>query len=318
VRRAWGYVLFTLGVFLIVLSPLMRWYTTPRVAKAPYDINDTSTVLGSGRYFNPKQFAVTVTSPIRNTQIAKGNPAASNKRVAVISLFSRTTDLATNEDIDYAFDVYAMDRSTGYAVHCCGEKPRHEGVTLKFPFDTDRNTVYPFYDSTAHRAFPAKYLRTETLEGFKTYVFRSVVPNTFLTRMTVPGDLVGLEAGTEVQRDRYYRAVTSLWVEPQSGAIMKASQQAQQWLQDASRNFLTVLADTNLTTSDESVKNVANSLSTGIRSVALLKLTKTYIPLYSPMVGVVLLAAGLILLLRTRARSRPDYSQMFEEQPTGV
>jgi hypothetical protein len=318
VRRAWGYVTFTLGVFLILLSPFMRWYTTPRVAKAPYDVYDTSTVVGTGRYFSPKLFAVTEPRPLRNLQIAKGNPAASNKRVAVISLFSRTTDLTTNEDIDVTLDVYAMDRSTGYAVHCCGEKPRHEGVTLKFPFDADPGTVYPFYDSTAHKAFPAKYVRTETVEGFKTFVFRSEVPNTFLTKMTVPGDLVGLKPATEVVEDRYYRAVTTLWVEQQSGAIMRASQQAQQWLQNAASQYLVTISDTNLTTSEESVKNVAKSLSTGIRSVALLKLTKTYIPIYSPIVGVVLLAVGLVLLLRTRPSPQRDYSQMFVDTPTGV
>jgi hypothetical protein len=318
VRRAWGYVCFTLGVFLILLSPFMRFYTTPRVAKAPYDVYDANTVLGTGRYFNAKLFAVTEPRPLRNYQLAKGNPAASNKRVAVISLFSRTTDLVTNEDIDYTLDVYAMDRSTGYAVHCCGESPRHEGVTLKFPFDSDPKTVYPFYDSTAHKAFPAKYVRTQTLEGLETFVFRSEVPNTFLTKMTVPGDLVGLEAGTEVVEDRYYRAVTTLWVERQSGAIMKASQQAQQWLQDSAGTFLTLLSDTNLTTSDKSIKNVAASLTSGIRSVTLLKLTKTWIPIYSPIIGVVLLAVGLFLLLRTPAQPRSDYSRMFEEQPTGV
>jgi hypothetical protein len=296
----------------------MRWYTTPRVAKAPYDVYNTSTLVGTGRYFNAELFAVTEPRPLRNYQLAKGNPAASNKRVAVISLFTRTTDLTTNEDIDYTLDVYAMDRSTGYAVHCCGETPRHEGVTLKFPFNTDPNTVYPFYDSTAHKAFPAKYVRTDTLEGFETFVFRSEVPDTFLTKMTVPGDLVGQEAGTEVVEDRYYRAVTTLWVERQSGAIMKASQQAQQWLQDSNGTLLTLLSDTDLTTSDKSVKDVAKSLSTGIRSVTLLKLTKTWIPIYSPIIGVVFLALGLFLLLRTPPRPRSDYSRMFEDQPTAV
>lgn len=306
-RRVVGYVLFTVGWLLIFLAPLLRFYATPRVEKAPTDVYDNTVSLGAGRIFSVKSFSVEGPLPLRHDSIAKGNPAASTEQVAVISIFGRTWDTRTGGDIDYAFDVYAMDRRTGYAVHCCGEKPRAEGLTLKFPFGTEK-TTYPFYDSTPHKAFPARFVREEQVEGLKTYVFQSDVPQTFLETMNIPGSIAGTNEPS-VTVSRWYSAQTTLWVEPITGAIVKGAQHATQWV-TRGEQFVTTLADTNFVNSPASVRHTAGQVSS---KVGQLILVRFWLPIAGPVLGLVLVLVGFVLVMRSPPRrigSRPALEDM--------
>src|SRR5436305_3280811 len=129
---------FGVGCFLVFISPLLFFYATPRIEKAPYDVYDTTVSNGSGSYFSARKLAEVGPVSIRNVSIAKGIPERSTHTVAVINLFSRTTDVTNGQDIDYGNDVYAFDRTTGYGVPCCGASPAARGVTLKFPFGTKK------------------------------------------------------------------------------------------------------------------------------------------------------------------------------------
>jgi hypothetical protein len=310
VRRIVGYILFTVGWLLIFLAPLLRFYATPRVEKAPTDVYDNTVSLGSGRIFSAKTFSVEGPLPLRHDSIAKGNPKASTNEVAVISIFGKTTETRTGGAIDYAFDVYAMDRRTGYAVHCCGEKPPAEGLTLKFPFGTEK-TTYQFYDSTAHKAFPARFVREEQLEGLKTFVFQSDVPQTFLQTMFLPGFVAGMPTEPNVLAFRWYRAQTTLWVEPVTGAVIKGAQHAIQWTTNGGK-FVTTLADTNFVNDRPSVRHTADQVRTKLDQLILVRF---WLPLLGPVVGIVLLAVGLVLVMRAPPGTlRP--SGTFEDMAT--
>jgi hypothetical protein len=305
VRRTGGYIALVLGFFLIFLAPLLKWYAVPRVEKAPTDTYDTSVSNGFGRYFSVKTVSVTPVVPMQNVSVAKGDPSRSTHTVAVIHLFQRTTDLQNRLDIDYSTDVYAFDRASGYAVHCCGEKPRHEGVTLKFPFGADKDTRYPFYDSTAHKAFPARYMRTETVDGLKTYVFQSDVPDTSLGTLALPGVLADQPDKPSVTTDRHYRAQTTTWVEPVTGAIVKGSQHAAQWATYQGR-FVTPLSDTNFTNSPKTVKTTADRIVTKYNQ---LRLVDFYLQVFGPVLGIILIVLGLLLLPRPRAAQTVEPSE---------
>ncbi len=301
-RRIGGYILFTVGWLLIFLSPLLRFYATPRVEKAPTDVYDNTISFGAGRIFSAKTFSVEGPIPLRHDSIAKGNPKTSTTQVAVISIFGKTSDTRTGGAIDYSFDVYAMDRRTGEAVHCCGEKPRAEGLTLKFPFNTEKGT-YQFYDSTAHKAFPARFVREEQLEGLKNYVFRSDVPQTLLKTMSLPGFIAGSKESS-VQVTRWYRAQTTLWVEPLTGAILKGEQHAVQWV-TLGDDFVTTLADTNFVNSLASVKHTAAEVRTKFDQLILVRF---WLPVVGPALGLVLVFVGFVLVMRappTTIRQRP-------------
>jgi hypothetical protein len=295
-RRALGYTAFTLGCMLIFLAPLLYFYATPRVEKAPYDVDDTSVSIGTGSYFSVKSLSVVGPAPLKNISIARGFPEHSTTKVAVIGIFSRTLDL-TRGDFDYGYSVYAFDRSTGYAVPSKWAKPQADGLTLKFPFHTKKGT-YRFWDSTARRAFPATYERTEVVDGMTAYMFVSNVPPTVIGTLDVPGGVVG-QPGSTVHATRNYDATTTLWVEPFTGAILKAGQHSRQWLTDAAGTRLLTLADVNVVNDAPSIQSTVDQIKGRLWE---LRLVSVWFPILAPIVGVIAVVGGLLLL---RSASRP-------------
>jgi hypothetical protein len=295
VRRVGGYALIVLGLVLVFLAPLLRFYVAPRVEKAPTDVYMDVTSTGAGRYFSPKLLQVTNSTPIRVTQIYKGNPAASTKTVSVINAFTRIYDPnAPGADLSYDVQTFAMDRKSGYGVDCCGDNPRHKGVTLKFPFFAKKIT-YPLWDSTAKKAFPARFVREDTLNGLKVYVYESHVPDTMLDALGFPGSLAGQPDQPTVQVDVHYDDDTTVWIEPVTGAVIKGAQRAVQYATFGG-NFVTTLADLNVAYSPAEVKY--NVDSTGPKAKQLVLLTSG-VPVIGPVIGIILLLVGLFLLRPT-------------------
>lgn len=292
---------FMLGVVLIFLSALLYVYTKPRVEKAPSDIYDVTESLGSGKIFTPQAGGLDGPFELKNIAITRSDQKAGTDTVGVFSNFQRTVNLDTDKDISYSLDIYAMDRSTGYAIHCCGEKPRHEGLTLKFPFGTKKQT-YPFYDSTAHKAFPANYVRTEELGGLTVHVFLSDVPETNIGTVDLPGGVVSpdLKGQGFTTTDRWYQATTMLWVEPVTGAIVKGAQVAFQWATYRGQ-FVTGLASTDFVQSDEAVNRTIDQVRAKILQ---LRLVQFWMPVLGPAIGVILVVVAL-LLLRPLRRPTP-------------
>src|SRR5207247_10546918 len=96
----------------------------------------------------------------------------STDTVAVINYENHLIDRTTGNDVDYDKEVYAMNRKSGLAESCCGEQPKHSGLELKFPFDTQK-TTYSLWDAASNKAYLAKYVDTETLDGVTVYRFHS-------------------------------------------------------------------------------------------------------------------------------------------------
>jgi hypothetical protein len=177
---------------------------------------------------------------------------------------------------------------------------------LKFPFETKRRT-YQFWDSTAKLAFPAEYIRDETIEGLKVYVFRQMIPPTVIGQEDIPGTLAVIPDQATVTANIWYKAVTTLWVEPQTGGIIKGVQQATQWLASAGTNeFFFTAADTNLGNDEDSVARVADRIKSQLGQ---LNLVKAWIPILGIALGIPLIALGLFVV--TRSSREGEYSEMF-------
>src|SRR3954454_565086 len=156
-RRILGYVLFVLGLTFVFLSPFLLFYTVPRVEKAPTDVDQTVTSDGAGSYFSAQKLQVVGPVPLEAIERFKGSPQQSTDDVVVINYQQHTLVRTAGNDIDFDKEIYAMDRKTGEAAHCCGETPRHSGLELKFPFDAQK-TVYRLWDAASNRAYPAAFV----------------------------------------------------------------------------------------------------------------------------------------------------------------
>jgi len=281
----------------------------PRVEKAPLDLYDKSVSRGYGRYFDVHTLSVVGPRPLVNISIHKGDVNAGTSKVAVYDAFDNTKDALSGQFIDIgAKDRIVFDRSTGVAVKCCGATPHQEGHTLKFPFGTKRQT-YSFWDSTAKLAFPANYVRDETLEGLKVYVFRQVIPPVVIGQQDIPGSLAVIPDQATVTANMWYKSVTTVWVEPRTGGIVKGVQQSTQWLASAGTgDFFFTAADVNLGNDQDSVARVANRIKSQAGQLILVKL---WIPIFGLVIGVPLVIIGLLLLARTPA---DEYGTVFDER----
>jgi hypothetical protein len=298
-RRILGYMLLILGLLLIFLAPLIRFYTFPRVQKVPTDVDEKVASDGAGSYLRIKDFNYIGPVPLTDIQTLKGLPDRGTHDISVIDSYYDTKD--AGKTIDYIPEVFVLDRKTGLPVHCCGELPRHEGYTLKLPFDTQK-TTYQWWDSTAKRAFPAKFVREQTIDDLTTYQFESKVDDVVLDPdVGLPGSYVHEDAPTFHAQLRY-AVDTNIWVEPTTGALIKGSQHGQRWFADpATGDKLAPASDTVLTWTPRYVQDTATDVT---QQAAQLKLVKVSIPVFGPVIGLLFVIGG-ILLVRRRARPRP-------------
>jgi hypothetical protein len=292
-------VLVFIGLFLLFFGLFERFYAYPRLKKAPLDQESQPVAVGTGTYFNRGSLREVPGAQLKNVRTVKGDPKAGTEEVAVWDSFVSTVDMADGGVIQATQERVALDRVTAQSVNCCGENPRHQGLTLKFPFDTRKQT-YQFWDGPAGRALPAVYTREETIQGVKVYRFEQHIDRLTLGTQEIPGSLAGEPSVASVQTNIVYSNVKTIWVEPATGIIVKGQQAVNQVLEPTSGGGkdLTLL-DGVLTYDDATVRANAKDAAD---AAGQLRLLSTILPVGALVVGLVLLVVGLLLLRAPEGR----------------
>jgi len=292
--RRVGFVLVFVGLFLLFFGLFARVYTYPRLKKAPLDQYSEPVATGTGTYFNrsPDKLREINGAQLKNVRTVRGDVKAGSDEIAVWDSFNSTVDTADQGVITATQERIALDRVTGQSVQCCGENPRHQGLTLKFPFDT-RKTTYQFWDGPAQRALPAAFTRTERINGVNVYRFEQRIDQLDVGDQDIPGTLAGDPATPSVQTDIIYSNVKTLWVEPATGIIVKAQQDVTQVLRTAGGEQVLTLIDAVLTYDEATVDANADDAAKGVNQ---LRILGTILPVAALALGLIALAAGLVLL----------------------
>jgi hypothetical protein len=298
--RRVGFVLVFVGLFLLFFGLFERFYAYPRLKKAPLDQYSSPVATGTGTYFNrsPDKLAEVNGAQLMNKRIVRGDVAAGTDEVAVWDSFNSTIDTADQGVITATQERIALDRVTAQSVQCCGENPRHQGLTLKFPFDTEK-TTYQFWDGPAQRALPAVFTRTETLNGVDVYRFEQRIGPLDVGDQEIPGSLAGDPDTPSVQTDIVYTNLKTLWVEPTTGIIVKAQQDATQVLETPGGEQVLTLIDAVLTYDEATVEQNADDAAGGANR---LRLLGTILPVAALLLGLISVAAGLVLLRSPEGR----------------
>ena len=298
--RRVGFVLVFVGLFLLFFGLFERVYAYPRLKKAPLDQYSQPVATGTGSYFNrsPDKLREITGAQLKNVRTVRGDVKAGSDEVAVWDSFNSTVDTADQGVITATQERIALDRVTGQSVQCCGENPRHQGLTLKFPFDT-RRTTYQFWDGPAQRALPAAFTREERINGVTVYRFEQRIDQLDIGDQDIPGTLAGDPDTPSVQTNIIYSNTKTLWVEPATGTIVKAQQDATQVLETQGGEQVLTLIDAVLTYDEATVSRNADEASSGASS---LRLFGTILPLAALALGLVALAAGLVLLRSPEGR----------------
>jgi len=300
VGRRIGFVLAFLGLFLLFFGVFERFYAYPRLKKAPLDQYSQPVATGTGTYFNrsPDKLREVPGAQLQNVRTVRGDVKAGTDEVAVWDSFNSTVDVADGGVITATQERIALDRVTAQSVQCCGENPRHQGLTLKFPFDTKKQS-YQFWDGPANRATDARFIGEEQIEGVKVFRFEQRIGPLTLGTQEVPGSLAGDPDADSVMTDIVYSNVKTLWVEPTTGIIVKAQQDVGQVLETPDGERVLTLLDGVLTYNDATVKANADDAADGAGQ---LRLLGTILPLGAALAGLVLLVVGLVLLRAPEGR----------------
>jgi hypothetical protein len=298
--RRVGFVLVFVGLFLLFFGLFARVYTYPRLKKAPLDQYSEPVATGTGTYFNrsPDKLTEVTGAQLRNVRVVRGDVGAGSDEVAVWDSFNSTVDTADNGVVSATQERIALDRVTAQSVQCCGENPRHQGLTLKFPFDT-KQTTYQFWDGPAQRALPAAFTRTETINGVDVYRFEQRIDRLDIGDQEIPGSVAGDPDTPSVQTDIIYSNTKTLWVEPATGIIVKAQQDVTQVLETPGGEQVLTLVDATLTYDEATVSSNADDAAAGARQLRLLGIVLPAVALF---LGLVALAAGLVLLRSPEGR----------------
>lgn len=309
-RRVVGLVLIGLGVALLIIGPMLRWYAAPRLLVAPVDqFSETVSEASDVTYLDVGALEVRTGREFVATRTVRGDVDASDADTAVWDVFVKILDPekpGEGEDqlVSATTDRVAFDRSTSEAENCCGENlngepTEHQGIEYKFPFGTQKET-YQYFDTSIAAATDMVFVQESELEGLAVYEFEQVIEPTKIAELDVPGDLVGSDEPA-LTVDRYYSNTRHVWVEPTTGVIVKGAEHQISTLRDGDEELLTI-TDAALEFNEATVTAQAETAKENKR---LADLVSTTGPVGAAVLGLVLLGGG-VLLARGRGDQAPS------------
>jgi hypothetical protein len=316
-RRITGFVLIGLGAFLISAAVLARFYVLDQVRITPIDQYAQTIAPGTGTYFDSDPTSLSEKrSDLVARRTLKGDVAASNDTTGVwdVSVVLETGD---GTFVRASVDRVAFDRKSAQSVHCCGEAvdsepAQHDGVSYKFPFSTGKQT-YQFWDVNSRKAYPARYVTEEEVQGLTTYKFIQEIPTQELRKQEVPGSLVGESAAT-FEAPVMYSNTRTVWVEPTTGVVVKGTEQTRTTLRNSAGEDRVTVLEATLTFDEPTQRTQADLAKDGINS---LRLVSWILPLVALVLGLAFGAVGFLLLRPGPRPETGDGDRGREQVPAG-
>jgi hypothetical protein len=339
-RRVLGFVAIALGALLIGIGLLAKPFIYERLAIVPLDQDTTSVSIGQNMsVLYPHRTAeggvieklsgVTV----ENTREVNGIPGIAREYgVERDQAFWQSTSVSRAQvdgewvDLSYSDSGVSIDRRTGEATNCCGDyrstgdldnpdavvDATHEGLVFKFPFDVQKET-YQWWDGDLLATAPIEFQDEEEIFGTNTYRFQQVIPDTVITQREVPGSLFEDDLEGNVEADLHYSNTRTLWVEPNTGVIIKGEEQVEKTLQAEGLQPVDFTVGT-IGFDDATIE--ANADEWGGKG-SLLGLLRGPLLWYLVIPGLLLLGLGAFLAFTGRTTEEPVYADeaAYDETP---
>lgn len=289
--------LLGLGAALLIAALLLTTYTKGKIAKIPLDIDTSLVSDGTATAFDPdslvaERFKIDRDVPVAlQQQMSVEAPSNADVVTFQVGTTLRRTDRQQDAGLLLALvDTVTMNRNTAEAVSSennpggAVQKPRaiedekpptnialpHEGLTYRFPFDTEKKT-YPFFDPIAQKAFDANYDGEEDVNGLTTYRFvqnvgydadgkladpikySSLYEDDADASVTARAEVWGVpgEPDESITMDRFYAASRTFWVDPVSGTIVKSEEHGYQYYAREALKPEVTYVDFKVTTNEE-------------------------------------------------------------------
>ncbi|WP_186762668.1 DUF3068 domain-containing protein [Lentzea tibetensis] len=324
-RSAAIFVLLGLGAFAVATGLVLQLYSYPALAKVSHDIDAVSVSQGDGitaLVYAPD--GDSVLPQIRHnlsltaTSHVEGDLSQPEiKQGGDITVWTRSTIVKEDtEGLTLSAEVRRMcvNRHTGESVAPChgqyyetqqgkrmtaeGDKLLQPGLSFVFPFNTEQRD-YLWYDTVLEKPRFIRFDGQETMKGLEVYRFVQIVPPTQVGQFAVPGNMIG-RSEPSVDVAQYYEVTRTLWVEPTTGAVVSARDDARQELRtpEQGEGQGTAVFDGVLQLNDKSVTWNADTLKKNLPMLSMI----TTLPVVLWITGGVLVLIALLLLIFRRSR----------------
>ncbi|MFF8639401.1 DUF3068 domain-containing protein [Streptomyces sp. NPDC015345] len=329
-RRKASLVLLAFAVFFTAMSPLMRWYAFPRLAKIPPSQYQDAvleaknpTLIDYGSMKAEKVDKVTIVQTLKgNVEASEEIEKSADRDVVVWDALSYIEDsegkMVSKVPERYIFDAHSQEpvHATGESVD--GDPVKRQGIEFKWPFLTEKRD-YEYFDAQARVTKPIHYKGTQTFRGVQVYYFEQTIPWTevpFPKTMPVKG--ITPKSLAKTGTTRWYTTVRKFWVEPVTGAPVYGEEIQKNELRGGTllggRDKVTVFAG-HVKMREDYIESTVDLVKS--QRVLVLLLT-SYLPWGFLGLGVLLLALSLWLEARGRRRSGPGPTATTGPEPEPV
>ncbi|WP_425834289.1 DUF3068 domain-containing protein [Streptomyces fractus] len=306
-----------LGTFLMVLAGLLAGFVEPRAERTSIDVDVTTVFTGTGSYFDTAKIRTVRDRKLIITRQARGDVAESERSGRAVWDVTTSVDTVKtlpaadpHDALQWTLERWVTDRRTNAPVHCCGEQPAFSGEAyLKFPFNVQKRT-YTWWDNTLGATVPLRFSGVTKVQGYEGYRFTGTVSPARTGSRLVPGRIVGQPGKSQVLAEEWYaNHGVELVADQRTGRVLYAAIGPRKTLRAPGESKdAAVLLDS---------RKIAFTPATQRGQVALarddndrLTLLGTTLPLVAGGLGVLLVAAGLVLVVRGRGgRPGPEGSE---------
>ncbi|WP_055702025.1 DUF3068 domain-containing protein [Streptomyces silaceus] len=329
-RRKASLVLLAFAVFFTAMSPLMRWYAFPRLAKIPPSQYQEAvleaknpTLIDYGSMKAKKVDKVTIVQTLKgNVEASEKIEKSADRDVVVWDALSYVQDaegkMVSKVPERYIFDAHSQEpvHATGESVD--GDPVKRQGIEFKWPFLTEKRD-YEYFDAQARITRPIHYKGTRTFRGVEVYYFEQTIPWTkvpFPKTMPVKG--ITPESLAKTGTTRWYTTVRKFWVDPTTGAPVYGEEIQNNELRGGTllggRDKVTVFAG-HVKMREDYIRHTVDLVKS--QRVLVLLLT-SYLPWGFLALGVLLLALSLWLEARGRRSGEPTENTDRDPEPEPV
>ena len=326
-RRILGLIALVLGAFALLLGVLAKPVIYDSLAKIEPDQGSVSSSRGEG--MSALQVSSEGAKPLQNVTLVSTRSVVGIPGVATDNnAFWQTTVESKVEDgpvLTYSDEGVSFDRTTALSTNCCGdyiavgdvdapedvatrEPIQHDGLFFKFPFDTQKKD-YPYWDGSVGRAVTAGYSGEEKIEGVTAYKFVMVVgPEEVSVSEGLPGALFGTDE--PVDAARIYENTRTLWIEPNTGVILKGLEEQNVRFEPLDSTLPTVPVTVGtIGYTDETIQNNAEEFGSKGSLLGFIRGPLTWIGILT---GLALLVLGGFLVFGGGRRREETYAAHYD------
>ncbi|WP_054815406.1 DUF3068 domain-containing protein [Nocardia arizonensis] len=354
-RRTVACLLIGLGALLIVMAVLIPTYTVGKLAKTPLDLEITTVANNKAGAESLVLDAKSLTTPEGSAKVDTNVPLISQRFLTVEDPADATQMTVqagqTLRRIDRQGDTglltavvdrVTIDRKTGMPVdtepngsiavttnaagESLAEPVQHTGLQYRFPIGTEKKN-YPYFDINARKSIDMNFVEETEINSMKVYHFQQTVPATNLwevvqaptNKVTLPAAKWGLPGDGDVTMTRYYTNVRDVWVEPQTGTIIKGGEQLHLYYARTGDKPDVTALKSNLVFDENTIELQMGIAQDSIDKLALFGRT---MPIVFGIVGVIAVLGGIFLGLRggstgaTAGRVGPGRPRGSDDAPT--